>query len=99
MNTLQKMNKNVDQASAFLSGLSNTHRLRILCLLTDGEKNVTQLVQATGMAQTSVSQHLRKLKEEKIVSFRREHRTLYYFISNQAAQEIMHILYQHYCQK
>ncbi|MBL8687318.1 MAG: helix-turn-helix transcriptional regulator [Alphaproteobacteria bacterium] len=93
------MNKNVDQASAFLSGLSNTHRLRILCLLIDGEKNVTQLIQATRMAQTSVSQHLRKLKEEKIVSFRREHRTLYYFISNQAAQEIMHILYQHYCQK
>ncbi len=90
--------KNAEKAAAFLGGLASAHRLRILCQLTDGEKNVSQLIEATGMAQTSMSQHLAKLKDEGIVTFRREHRTLYYSIANKTAVDIMAILYSQYCE-
>ena len=40
-----------------------------------------------------MSQHLAKLKKEGIVDFRREHRTLNYFIADPAVMEIMAILY------
>lgn len=96
---MKEMNDNAFYAAAFLGGLANPHRLRILCQLVDGEKNVTQLIEETGLAQTSMSQHLNKLKDESIVSFRREHRTLYYFITNPMALEIMGVMYQHYCKK
>lgn len=96
---MKKMGDKAIQAAAFLGGLANPHRLRILCQLADGEKNVTQLIEETGIAQTSMSQHLNKLKDEGIVSFRREHRTLYYFITNPMALEIMGVMYQHYCKK
>jgi len=46
-----------------------------------------------------MSQHLAKLKKEGLVDFRRDHRTLYYFISDPAALEIMEILYNRFCRK
>jgi len=97
--TLQAMNENAAKAADFLGGLASPHRLRILCQLAAGEKSVTELIRETGIAQTSMSQHLNRLKDEQIVSFRREHRTLYYFISNPLALEVMGILYKHYCAK
>ena len=63
----------------------------------EGEKSVTQLIEATSLPQTSMSQHLSKLKEENIVTFRRDHRTLYYSIKNEAILKIMDILYHEFC--
>ncbi|CAN7635680.1 ArsR/SmtB family transcription factor [Neorhizobium sp. LjRoot104] len=81
-------------AAEFLSGLANGHRLLILCELAEGERNVSSIIEVTGIAQTSMSQHLAKLKKEGIVDFRREHRMLYYFIADPAVMEIMAILYK-----
>ena len=93
----QEMENNADKAAAFLSGMANPHRLRILCRLSDGEKSVSELIRATGIAQTSMSQHLNKLKDENIVSFRRDHRTLYYFIDNPLVSRIMRVMHGDYC--
>lgn len=93
----EDIDKNADNAAAFLSGLASPHRLRILCQLSEGEKSVSQLIAATGMAQTSMSQHLNKLKDENIVSYRRDHRTLYYFITHPLVRQLMMLMYDHYC--
>lgn len=89
--------KKAGKASAFLSGLANEHRLLVLCHLLEGEQNVTSLIEATNIPQTSMSQHLAKLKKEGIVDFRRDHRTLYYFIKDPAVVEIMKVLYERFC--
>lgn len=94
---MKDMQEKADHVSSFLKGLANPHRLMILCLLAEGEKNVTDLINATGIAQTSMSQHLNKLKDEGIVSYRREHRTLYYSISHNAVHDVMNTLYNHFC--
>ncbi|UYZ82620.1 metalloregulator ArsR/SmtB family transcription factor [Entomomonas sp. E2T0] len=96
MNTIQE---NANTAANFLKGIANPHRLLILCLLAEGEKNVTTLVEATGIPQTSISQHLAKLKQEKMVTFRRDHRVLYYSICNEAVTKIMDVLYQTFCKE
>jgi len=98
-NAIREMDGNADKAAAFLAGLASPHRLRILCRLAEGEKNVARLIAETGLAPTSMSQHLNKLKEEGIVSSRRDHRTLYYSITNPMALEIMGVMHAHYCQK
>ncbi|MBD9373332.1 winged helix-turn-helix transcriptional regulator [Rhizobium sp. ARZ01] len=87
------------EVADFLKGLASPHRLLILCALSKGESSVGALMGDTGIAQTSMSQHLAKLKEEKIVDFRREHRTLYYFIDHPAVMEIMAVLYRYFCEK
>jgi len=96
---IEQMSKNATQAAAFLKGLSSQHRLVILCQLSEGEKCVSDLINSTGLAQTSMSQHLKKLQDEGIITHRREHRTLFYSIDNVEALEIMQILYKKFCAK
>lgn len=93
------MNVKVDEAASFLKGLANGHRLLILCQLAEGEKSVGELMAATGIAQTSMSQHLSKLKSENIVTFRREHRTLFYSICNDLVLRIMDAMYVSFCKE
>lgn len=96
---MENIEKNSGKAADFLKGLANPHRLLILCQLSEGEKNVSALIEKTNIAQTSMSQHLAKLKEEGIVTFRRDHRTLYYSIQNDVVFKIMDILYHEFCQE
>ena len=91
------MEENALNAANFLKGIASQHRLIILCQLVEGEKSVTQLIEATSLSQTSMSQHLSKLKEENIVTFRRDHRTLYYSINNEAILKIIDVLYHEFC--
>jgi ArsR family transcriptional regulator len=97
--SMKEMRKKAARVSDFLKGLASPQRLLILCHLADGEKSVSELIKATGIAQTSMSQHLSKLKEENIISFRREHRTLYYSISHEAAKRVMDVLYNYFCKE
>lgn len=92
-----EMQKKAGEAASFLKGIASPHRLLILCHLSEGEKHVNELVELTKIPQTSVSQHLSKLKEEGIVTFRRDHRTLYYKINNDNVLKIMEILHQEFC--
>jgi DNA-binding transcriptional ArsR family regulator len=94
-----EMQEKAGGAADFLSGLANPSRLVILCQLASGEKSVTALIVETSIGQTSMSQHLAKLKKEGLVDYRRDHRTLYYYISDPAALEIMQILYNRFCKK
>ena len=86
-------------AAAYLKGFANPHRLSILCSLTEGEKSVSVLIEDTGLAQTSMSQHLSKLKKEHIITYRRDHRTLYYRIEDETALAILRYLYEAFCKE
>jgi len=98
MDLIQIMPGQVEAVAGFLKGLANPSRLLILCVLYQGERSVTELIAATGISQTSMSQHLGRLKTEGIVDFRRQHRILYYSISHSAVTEIMPLLYRHFCE-
>ncbi|NCT41085.1 MAG: winged helix-turn-helix transcriptional regulator [Alphaproteobacteria bacterium] len=93
------MDKNAQAVASFMKGMASPHRLLILCELAMGEKSVKELIEATGLAQTSMSQHLSKLKDEKIVTFRRDHRTLFYRINNDAVLKIMDVFYHEFCEE
>ena len=95
---MNDIEKNAGAAASYLKALASPHRLLILCQLVEGEKNVSELIALTGLAQTSMSQHLLKLKEEGIVDFRRDHRTLYYCITSDMALRIMQIMHDEFCQ-
>ena len=94
---MDDMQDKADHVANFVKGFASPHRLMILCALIEGEKNVTQLIAETGIAQTSVSQHLNKLKKEGIVDYRRDHRILNYYIVHDAAHDLMQVLYAHFC--
>jgi ArsR family transcriptional regulator, virulence genes transcriptional regulator len=96
---IDEMPAKANECANFLKGLASPHRLLILCALSKGRRSVTDLIKETGIAQTSMSQHLAKLKDEGIVDFDREHRMLFYFIDHPATMEIMTVLYSHFCER
>ena len=85
------------EAEGFLKAMANRHRLMILCELHKGERCVSDLQQAVGLAQSALSQHLAKLREEKIVATRRQSQTIFYSLIDPTAARLIALLYEAYC--
>ncbi|WP_029420773.1 ArsR/SmtB family transcription factor [Alicyclobacillus macrosporangiidus] len=75
----------------FFHGLSNPTRLRIVEILLDGEKNVSQLVKATGATQSQVSNQLACLKWCGYVTSRQEGKYVLYRISDERVRTILQL--------
>jgi len=94
---LDRMQSAARQASSLLKALANDRRLMILCRLIEGEKSVGELSELVGLAQSPLSQHLARLREEGLVSTRREGQTIYYSLEGAAARRVIGLLYEIYC--
>lgn len=62
--------------------LSEPMRLRLIQSLFEGERNVTDLVEATGGTQANVSRHLQTLTAAHILARRKEGLQVFYRISD-----------------
>jgi ArsR family transcriptional regulator len=83
-----------------LRALANERRLQILCVLMEtGEARVGTLVQRVGISQPALSQHLARMRDEGIISFRRESQTLFYRIADPRVGALMGHLYHLFCRK
>jgi DNA-binding transcriptional ArsR family regulator len=80
----------LELTAKFFRGLTDLTRLRILeILLEEGEKNVSELVEALGLAQGRVSSHLACLRWCGFVSSRREGKYVYYGISDPRVPQLI----------
>ncbi|MGD1953193.1 MAG: ArsR/SmtB family transcription factor [Leptolyngbyaceae cyanobacterium] len=66
----------------FFKVLSEVSRLQIVCALKSGAKNVTEIIEITGLGQANVSKHLKMLAQSGVVSRRQEGVCVYYQIAN-----------------
>ncbi|MFB4162021.1 ArsR/SmtB family transcription factor [Geomicrobium sp. JSM 1781026] len=57
---------------AFFEALANRHRLRMVAMLYEDRKYVSQLARELGMSRPLVYMHLNRLEEAKIVTSERE---------------------------
>src|SRR5688572_17611929 len=73
------------QAARLLRALSNQNRLMLLCLLVEGEKTVGELNESLPLSQSALSQHLAVLREEGMVSTRRDGQKIYYGLASAPA--------------
>lgn len=85
-------------AAALMKALSNEYRLLILChLVTQEEMNVGELVSKIGLSQSALSQHLAKLREQGLVTYRRDAQTLFYRLRDERAARVLVVLHQLFC--
>lgn len=68
--------------SRFCKIFTNPKRLQIIHLIGSREMSVTELVEATGLRQSNVSQHLSVLRLNKILHERREGNKVFYKLAN-----------------
>ncbi|SKB13056.1 putative transcriptional regulator ArsR family [Planktothrix sp. PCC 11201] len=72
----------------FFKVLSEVSRLQIICCLKSGAKNVTQIIEATGLGQANVSKHLKLLAQAGIVTRTQQGVSVYYEIANPLLFEV-----------
>ncbi len=58
--------------------LADSTRLRIIATLMEGEVCVCEIAERLGLRQSTVSHQLRLLRDLRLVTFRKEGRTVYY---------------------
>jgi len=94
---LDQLMEQAKKASDLLKALSHEVRLVILCLLSEGEKSVSELEETLTMPQAAVSQQLARLRLEGLVKSRREGRMIYYSLVDEEVSSIIATLYELFC--
>ncbi len=72
--------------------LSELSRLQVLCALRDGPKNVTEIMEETGLGQANVSKHLKILAQAGIVSRHPQGVSVYYEIAEPLIFELCELV-------
>ncbi|MFQ6089568.1 MAG: ArsR/SmtB family transcription factor [Candidatus Methanofastidiosia archaeon] len=73
----------------FFRGLADSTRLLILETLLDGEKKVSEIVEATKQSQSNVSNHLRCLYECGFVMSHRDGKNIYYSLRDEEVKKLL----------
>ena len=87
------------KAVGVLKLLANEDRLLLLSQLSQGEMCVSDLEQALGIRQPTLSQQLGVLRGERVVATRSEGKSIFYSVADPTMLEILALLYRLYCPK
>jgi len=94
----QGIEKAAAEVAGVLRAIANERRLMILCKLVEwGEGNVNALAETVGLSQSALSQHLAKMRDEGLVTYRRDSQTLWYRIADTRIEDLLATLHKLYC--
>jgi ArsR family transcriptional regulator, virulence genes transcriptional regulator len=96
--SLAEFEARATEAASLMKALGNEKRLMILCkLLEAGEMSVMPLAEAVGLSQSALSQHLARMRAEKLINYRRESQTLFYRVADKNVNRIIKTLKSIFC--
>ncbi|MEZ5960597.1 MAG: metalloregulator ArsR/SmtB family transcription factor [Hyphomonadaceae bacterium] len=84
------------EAAELLKLLANDQRLIILCRLSESEMSVSELAKHVNLAQSALSQHLAKLRAQRLVATRREGQNVHYRLASETAGKLVGALCELY---
>jgi len=91
------MQRAASAATDLLKLVGHPDRLMVLCQLKTGEHSVGQLASMLDIKQSPLSQHLARMRNEGVVTSRREAQTIYYSIAGKEAEKLVTVLYDLFC--
>jgi len=94
---LVAMAARAEEAARVLATLAHGGRLLALCHLLDGEKSVGRLAELIGLTPAALSQHLARMRDQRLIEARRDGQTVYYRVASREVREILETLYRLYC--
>lgn len=81
----------IDLQAKLFRGFSDPSRLSILEALRDGPLTVSEIVEATGLTQSNVSNHLGCLRDCGLVTAKSEGRFAYYQLSDSRVDRLLRL--------
>ncbi|MFT4309667.1 MAG: ArsR/SmtB family transcription factor [Candidatus Woesearchaeota archaeon] len=82
----------------FFGTLFSEPRLRILSILRKGKKNVTELMEETGLSQTSMSHNLSRLRKCGFITRETKGKYRYYHINDKTIGPMLKLIDNHMMQ-
>jgi DNA-binding transcriptional ArsR family regulator len=79
-----------------LAALANDKRLQIMAIISQKEMGVGELAARVGLSQSALSQHLAKLRADKLVETRRDAQNIYYSTRHPGVRRILATLEEMY---
>ena len=96
---LDRLVGNARRASDFLKALAHESRLIILCILSEGEKSVSELEHELSLRQPTVSQQLARLRSDGLVTTRRDGKAIFYQLASDEARVVIGAICDVFCRK
>ena len=88
----KKATANFLQTAEFLKVISEKNRLKILCLLKEGEKCVCEIWQCLKLPQNLVSHHLKILKNLNLISLKKVGLKVFYQLNKKVVKKYLKLL-------
>ena len=85
----------LEQIAELFKGFADPTRVRILSLLQQEERCVTDIAEAVQLSQSAVSHQLRILKQMHLIKFRREGKNLWYSLADDHVKTILQMGLEH----
>jgi ArsR family transcriptional regulator, virulence genes transcriptional regulator len=95
--TAADMLGNAQRTTEFLKSLSHPARLVILCKLAEGPLTVGELEEFLELPQSAVSKQLARLRDDELVEYRRDGRSITYSLSGERTRRVIRTLYEEFC--
>jgi DNA-binding transcriptional ArsR family regulator/rhodanese-related sulfurtransferase len=81
-----------EQFARIAKAIANPHRLELIDVLAQGERNVEELAKETALSIANASQHLQALRETHLVAARKEGLRVYYRLSDPAVYQLVQLI-------
>ena len=87
--------KIIDKMEGLLNIASDSTRLKIMYVISQGEKSVSEIVEEVGASQSLVSHQLHVLKKAKLVSSRKQGTHVFYVLADEHINQLLKVVYEH----
>ena len=87
----------IEGIAELLKSIAHPVRLKILCFLMDGEKNVGEIENQFSSTISNISQHLTVLRKADIINRRKESNFMFYSIKNENILQLLQAIKINFC--
>jgi len=89
--------EDIQQASNAIKAIAHPLRLKILCVLSDQEVSVQDIVDSVGTSQSNISQHLAILRDKGVLATRKDANRVYYRIGDLRTLKLVSMMRDVFC--
>jgi ArsR family transcriptional regulator len=96
-NKLIDKDEDILQASLAMKAIAHPLRLKVLCVLGEGELSVQEIVDSVGTSQSNISQHLAILRDKGVLATRKDANRVYYRIGDPRTVKLVGMMRDVFC--
>lgn len=96
-NKLINKDADIEQAALAIKAIAHPLRLKILCVLSDQEISVQDIVDLVGTSQSNISQHLAILRDKGVLITRKDANRVFYRVGDMRTLKLIGMMREVFC--